>query len=283
MKEMRVVDGVETEVEVDDSGEIIADKDPSSAGKTGVDDSNNDNPDKTPKDDELKDHRGVAWKNVAKENERKYSDAIKRIDALEKEKTNPPVQKVDRIENYRKSLESKGVYTQEEINDKIEQLKIIIDTTNESFASKLKDVSQPLQTVRETINHSQRKSILDQFENDSEIGELVKKNRKDIDEELRTIPLEYDLTPDQMETVIGKVLLKKRAFIQQAKTTKKIKDSDLPIDNNTPGSAGKGGINGEEFEIFVLEHGLDVSTPDLKKSAINAYNKRKDYLKRFEK
>lgn len=235
--------------------------------------------DKTGKDDkklseEEVDESGVSWKNRAKEYERKYNEAIKKHSISDKKPDSVPAVNIDRIAKYRENLEKKG-YNTDEINEKVEAMQISIDIAKESMGESLKNVSQPLNTIKETVNYNHRMALLNQFEGDKEFGGYVKKYKKDIETELDNIPLEHTILPETMEAVIGRVLLKKKAFMTDNTSSKKLKDDEIIVDMGDGTSKGKAdGINIDELKAFASEYGFNLKTPEQQKIVIKAFKAR---------
>lgn len=275
-EEMREVDGVETVVYVNKDGEVVDNPDLTGEYEV-VDEFTPEKPAPAEGNKEDVDETGVPWKNRAKEFERKFeAEKLKNQIASQSQQ-----QQVDRIADYRKKLEEKG-YSADEIDEKVEMLKIAIETANDNMSVKLKDISQPMLSIQETANQNKREALLSKFEKDSDNGDLVTKFKKDIIAELETIPLQYDVSPELMEKVIGGVLWKKKAFGTSTKSTKKLKEGEIVTEGSHPTKTKVDGvdISSDEFKEYVADQGFDISTPELKAKVVNAFKLFKKYTQK---
>ena len=267
-KEVREVDGVKTEVYVDKSGKVI--DEPDLAGNDEVvDEFTPDNP------VEEVDERGVPLKNVIAEHKRKLKDALEEITRLKEADYKTPVPKIDRVKKYREELEKDG-YSQLEISEKMKMLQIAIDEANDRVAEQLGTITP----IKENVNATKREKMLDELVKDAELGEVVKLHRKDIEKELESIPLQYDIPIETVEAVVGRVLWKKKAFISSSerKGKKILDDNEMVSETGHPSKTKIDGtdVKSNEFQDYVSSQGFDISTPEKRTKVIKAFKAKKE-------
>ena len=274
-KEVREVNGVEKDVYVDEEGNIVevdADGNPiSPVGKDGVKPAVGDKESVNLDVDET----GVPWKNRAMEHKRKLKDAIEEIARLKEAGYKTPVKKIDRVKKYREELEKDG-YSQLEISEKMKMLQIAIDEANDRVAEQLGTITP----IKENVNATKREKMLDELVKDAELGEVVKLHRKDIEKELESIPLQYDIPIETVEAVVGRVLWKKKAFISSSerKGKKILDDNEMVSETGHPSKTKIDGmdVRSNEFQDYVSSQGFDISTPEKRTKVIKAFKAKKE-------
>jgi len=115
---------------------------------------------------------------------------------------------------------------------------------------------------------------------DASYAKLIEKNKAAILKELEEIPLSYGVSPKTLKAVIGTVFLDNKVYLEKQKTPIELGDGVDIVEPQTPPSMKlPESVDKNEFNEFVVNQGLNISTAENKNAALLAFKKKKEYDK----